>query len=381
MSANLLAGQNAERKQVGGGVGKSGEKYYSPTVGMLGAFAYCQILVDEKNQPIDYVHLEINDAWERLVGLRKEDVIGKKVTEVIPGIKEFRPDLISIYGKVALTGEEVSLEFYFEPLRKWFTVSAYSPQRGYFVAVFDDITGRKRRQERFIKLGLEALDDGEVIEMLLSTCLPGEQCRALADECIKRFNDLRGFLTAPAGELQQMGISRQCLLNIELMQKIPPKLLKEKMIGRVVSKSPKEIFDYLYYSMRDLKKEIFKVIYLNSRNEIIDTAGLFQGTLESIPIHPREIVESAIKYEAAAMIFAHNHPSGDPTPTKSDKQLTRDLVFIGNIVQIRVLDHIIIGENKYFSFKAEKLIDKYQNDFLNLRMKGITRDIPYRHSN
>ena len=138
-----------------------------------------------------------------------------------------------------------------------------------------------------------------------------------------------------------------------------------------IYKSAKEIFDYFSYSMRDLKKEIFKVIYLNSQNQIIDTADLFEGTLESIPIRPREIVESAIKHNATALIFAHNHPSGDPTPSKSDKQLTRDLVFIGMILPIRVLDHIIIGGNRYFSFADEGLVKKYEDDFLNLRIRGL----------
>ena len=95
--------------------------------------------------------------------------------------------------------------------------------------------------------------------------------------------------------------------------------------------------------MRDLKKEVFKVIYLNSQNQIIDTIVLFTGTYDNIPIHPREIVESAIKQKASSLIFVHNHPSGDPNPCKSDRQLTKDLVFMGYILQIRVVDHIIIG--------------------------------------
>ncbi|MBE9483185.1 MAG: hypothetical protein IMY88_05835 [Chloroflexi bacterium] len=127
----------------------------------------------------------------------------------------------------------------------------------------------------------------------------------------------------------------------------------------------------LYYSMRDLKKEVFKAIYLNSRNQIIDTEDLFEGTLEGIPIRPREIVESVIKHNAAAVIFVHNHPSGDPTPSKSDTRFTRDLVFMGNIIEVKVLDHIIIGGNKYFSFADEGLIAKYEDNFLNLKIKGV----------
>jgi len=123
--------------------------------------------------------------------------------------------------------------------------------------------------------------------------------------------------------------------------------------------------------MRDLKKEVFKAIYLNSRNQIIDTEDLFEGTLEGIPIRPREIVESVIKHNAAAVIFVHNHPSGDPAPSKSDTRFTRDLVFMGNIIEVKVLDHIIIGGNEYFSFADEGLIRKYEDSFLNLKIRGV----------
>jgi len=123
--------------------------------------------------------------------------------------------------------------------------------------------------------------------------------------------------------------------------------------------------------MRDLKREVFKAIYLDSRNQIISTEDLLEGTLESIPIRPREIIESVIKHSAAAVIFVHNHPSGAPTPSRSDKRFTRDLVFMGNIIEVKVLDHIIIGGNEYFSFADEGLIRKYEDDFLNLKIKGV----------
>jgi len=136
-----------QRKQAEETLRESGQKYRSLFENMLNGFAYCKILVDENNQPIDFVHLEVNSAWERSIGFKKEDVIGKKITEVIPGIKESETDLISIYGKVALTGEATEFDLYFEPLGKWFSISVYSPQRGYFVAVFDDITERKQAEE------------------------------------------------------------------------------------------------------------------------------------------------------------------------------------------------------------------------------------------
>jgi len=226
-------------------------------------------------------------------------------------------------------------------------------------------------QERFVKSGFQGFTDQETIELLLSLVLPLRECRKLAKECVEQFKNLRGFLTASPQELEQAGLTPPCMFCVKLLHELPVEVLKEKIVEQPVNKSSKEVFDYLYYSMRDLKKEIFKVIYLNNRNQIIDTADLFEGTLEDIPIHPREIVESAIKRNATALIFAHNHPAGDPTPSKSDKQITRDLVFTGMIVQIRVLDHIIIGENRYFSFADEGLIQKYEDNFLDLRMRGL----------
>jgi DNA repair protein RadC len=226
-------------------------------------------------------------------------------------------------------------------------------------------------QERFIRSGFDGLNDEEIIELLLSLVLPWQECERQARECVERFTNLRGLLAASAEELQQIGLTFQSICGIRLLHELPTEILKQKIIEQPVNTSSKQIFDYLYYSMRDLEREIFRVIYLNVRNQIIDTADLFEGTLESIPIRPREIVEGAIHHNAVSLIFVHNHPSGDPTPSRRDEQLTRDLVFVGNILQIKVLDHIIIGANRYFSFADEKLIEKYEDDFLNLRIKAL----------
>jgi len=226
-------------------------------------------------------------------------------------------------------------------------------------------------QERFLKSGLEDFSDREMIELLLSQSLPDKDCRKLAKECIELFKTLRGFLAASPQELEGVGLTSPCIFCIKLLHELPTEVLKQGIIEQPVYKSSKEVFDYLSYSLRDLKKEVFRVIYLNNRHQIIDTEDLFEGTLESIPIRPREIVESAVEHKAAALIFAHNHPTGDPTPSRSDKQLTRDLVFIGMILQIKVLDHIIIGENTYFSFADDGLIQKYEDNFLNLKIRGV----------
>ncbi len=136
-----------ERVQAQEALQESEEKYRSLFEKMLNGFAYCKILLDENNHPVDFVYLEVNDSFERLTGLKKEDVVGKKASEAIPTIKDTHPELFDIYGKVALTGKQAKFDIYFEPLDIWLSISVYSPQKGYFVAVFDNITKRKQAQE------------------------------------------------------------------------------------------------------------------------------------------------------------------------------------------------------------------------------------------
>ncbi|MEE9542211.1 MAG: PAS domain S-box protein, partial [Thermodesulfobacteriota bacterium] len=131
---------------------RSEKKYRSLFENMLDGFAYCKMIFDSDDKPVDFVYLEINDAFTSLTGLTKEMVIDKKVTEAIPGIRETNPELFEIYGSVAFTGKEKEFETYVEPLDIWFSISVYSPQKGYFVAVFDNITERKRAESEMRKL-------------------------------------------------------------------------------------------------------------------------------------------------------------------------------------------------------------------------------------
>jgi len=205
---------------------------------------------------------------------------------------------------------------------------------------------RKRLRERFLKGGLAGFQDYEIVELLLTLGSPRKDCKQQAKEAIK---------------LQEIaGIGPHNVLGIKLVQEAARRFLKERIIDRPVYQSSQEVFDYLYHSMRDLKKEVFKVIYLNSRNQIIETADLFQGTVNSSAISPRQVIEGAIKHNAVSLIFAHNHPSGNPGPSQSDREVTRDLVYAAGVMQIKVLDHIIIGDNTSFSFAGEGLIEEYE---------------------
>ena len=125
----------------------SEERYRTLFSNMMNGFAYCKMIQDQNGKPEDFIYLEVNDSFERLIGLKREEIIGRKVSEAIPGIKEGNPELIDIYGKVSSTGVPTSFELFLKPLSMWLSISAYSPEKGYFVAIFDDITQRKRVEE------------------------------------------------------------------------------------------------------------------------------------------------------------------------------------------------------------------------------------------
>lgn len=230
---------------------------------------------------------------------------------------------------------------------------------------------RRRLREKFLKSGLAGFHDYEIVELLLTLGSPRKDCKPQAKEAIRRFKTLRGVLAAPLEELQQIkGIGPHSAFGIKLMQEVAREFLKKGVLNKPFYKSSQEIFDYLYHAMRDLKKEVFKVIYLNSQNQILETVDLAEGAVSSSAVSPREVMEGALKYNAVSLIFVHNHPSGNPEPSANDKELTRELVYAGKIMQIKVLDHIIIGDNRYFSFAGDGLIEEYEIDFVNLKLRG-----------
>jgi len=228
---------------------------------------------------------------------------------------------------------------------------------------------RGRLREKFIKSGISGFHDYEIVELLLTLGTPRKDCKQQAKEAIKKFKGLRGVLDASLEELQEVeGIGPLNAFGIKLFQEISEQYLKEKIIGKkVILKSSKEVFNYLYQSMQKEKKEIFKVLFLDSKNKLIEAENLFVGSLNSSVVYPREIMKKAIKHNAANLIFVHNHPSGEASPSNSDKDITQDLISAGSIMQIKILDHIIIGDNKYFSFADEGLIEEYSLNFLSIK--------------
>ncbi len=232
----------------------------------------------------------------------------------------------------------------------------------------DDRSGHRRRlREKFLKAGLNAFLDYEIIEILLTLGTPRKDCKAPARRALREFRTLRGVLEADAHDLQQIrGIGAHNVFGIRLVQEVSRRFLKDRMLSRPFCRSAGEVFDYLYHSMRDLRKEHFKVLFLDPKNQILEEKTLFEGTVDSSAVYPREIMKDALRFDATALIFVHNHPSGDPDPSLCDREITRELVFAARVMQLKVLDHIVIGNNRFYSFADHGLIEEYDLQFLSL---------------
>jgi len=232
---------------------------------------------------------------------------------------------------------------------------------------------RQRLRDRFLKSGLSGFHEYEIIELLLTLGTPRQDCKQPAKEALKRFKTIRGVLEASPEELQQIeGIGPRNTICFSLLREVAERLLKERIIDKPTFSSAQQIFDYLYLSMRGLKKEVFRSLFLNSQHQIIEIEDFSKGTVTSSQVPLRGVFEDAIKHNASSLVFVHNHPSGNPKPSPQDKERTRELVFGGAIMGIKVLDHIVVGGDKYFSFAAEGLIGQYETDFLNLKVKGAS---------
>jgi DNA repair protein RadC len=224
-----------------------------------------------------------------------------------------------------------------------------------------DTGHRGRLRQKFLKAGLDGFLDYEIIELLLTLGTPRRDCKEQAKEALREFKSLGGVLEASPHDLQRIrGIGPHNVFGLKFVQEVSRRFLREKMMSRAFCRSSREVFDYLYHSLRDLRREIFKVLFLDAKNQILEEKTLFEGTVDSSAVYPREIIRDALRYEASALVFVHNHPSGDPEPSLCDKELTRDLVFAARVMQIKILDHIVIGNNCYFSFADHGLIEEYE---------------------
>lgn len=215
---------------------------------------------------------------------------------------------------------------------------------------------RKRLRNRFLQGGLDGFLDYEIVELLLTLGTPRKNCKQMAKQAIKKFGGLQGVLDASFEELQQIkGIGPHNVFGIKLFQAISERYAKEKISAKILMDSPRIVASYLQRKIGRENKEHFVILYLNTRNDLI-VNNVSIGTLNASLVHPREVFKEAIHSHAAQVIIAHNHPSGDPEPSEDDLTLTKRLVEAGKILGIEVVDHVIITNRAYFSFKEKKLI-------------------------
>lgn len=220
------------------------------------------------------------------------------------------------------------------------------------------INHRKRLRERFQKAGVGGMHDYELLELLLTYSIPRRDVKPVAKMLISEFGSLSGVLDAEPQKLEELkGVGTMTATLIRLVKELYGSYLAENMKRGDVLSSPEAVTEFARVRLAGLKNEAFMVIFMNVKNEVIDYTLLQEGTVDNVAVYPRRIIESALGRHASGLILVHNHPSGNPVPSGEDKRLTQDIVDAALTLDIRVLDHIIVGKSGYFSFLENNLID------------------------
>jgi len=218
-----------------------------------------------------------------------------------------------------------------------------------------------RPRERLERLGANALSDAELIAILLRTGIQGSNAVALAAALLSKFSNLRTLARASVKEIASIkGIGPTKAIQLAAAFGLGERLSREEIVAAQID-NPLAVDALLGEEMRSLHQESLRVIILNTRLRLIRTDEVFRGTVNESIAHPREIFRAAVHHSAYAIIVVHNHPSGDPSPSEADRKLTQRLVEAANIMQIRLLDHVILGQAigsrpSYFSFRESGLI-------------------------
>ncbi len=219
-------------------------------------------------------------------------------------------------------------------------------------------------RERFLTAGLEGFHDYEVIELLLTLGTPRKDCKQAAKAALDAFETLPAVMDASGEQLRKIaGIGPKNIFGIKLVKAVAERYFERKLIRTDPLSNSGDLYDYLYHSMMDRDRECFKVLFLDAKNRVLASEVLFEGSLTASSVYPREVVKSALEQRAAAVIFAHNHPSGDPEPSAADFAVTRQLVFACMTVGIIVHEHLVIGTNQYFSFADHGHVSRMQREF------------------
>jgi len=216
---------------------------------------------------------------------------------------------------------------------------------------------RERLRDRFRDAGADALTDYELLEMLLFRALPRRDVKPLAKSLIAKFGSFAEVLSAPPARLAEVkGLGESAITELKAVEAAAHRLTRGQVIRRPVLSSWSAVLDYCRTAMAFADKEQFRILFLDKRNQLIADERQQVGTVDHTPVYPREVVKRALELSATALILVHNHPSGDPTPSRADIQMTQAIIDVAKPLGISVHDHIIVGKEGHASFRGLKLI-------------------------
>lgn len=216
---------------------------------------------------------------------------------------------------------------------------------------------RERLRKRFREAGADAVPDYELLELVLFRAAPRRDTKPLAKALIARFGTFAEALNAPAELLREVpGIGDAAITELKLVRAAALRLMRGEVLERPVLSSWAQVLDYCRASMGFASKEQFRILFLDKRNQIIADEVQQTGTVDHTPVYVREVVKRALELSATAIVLVHNHPSGDPTPSRADIEMTRQIVAAAKPLGVLVHDHIIVGKQGHASFRGLSLI-------------------------
>ncbi|HJR57721.1 MAG TPA: DNA repair protein RadC [Rhizomicrobium sp.] len=216
---------------------------------------------------------------------------------------------------------------------------------------------RARLRARFLAGGAAAMPDYELLELALFAALPRRDTKPLAKLLLKRFGSFAEVIAAPRERLMEVeGVGESVAVHLKIVEAAAHRLARSQVIGRPALSSWAALLDYCTAAMARGAKEEFRVLFLDRKNVLIADEVQSSGTVDHTPVYPREILKRALELSASAIILVHNHPSGDPTPSKADIEMTRDIAKAAQALGIAIHDHLVIGRKGHASFKSLNLL-------------------------
>ncbi|MGL4236143.1 RadC family protein [Tabrizicola sp.] len=213
---------------------------------------------------------------------------------------------------------------------------------------------RQRLRDRFMQAGGTALPDYELLELVLFRAIPRQDVKPLARLLLDTFGDFNRVVTASVARLQLVkGTGPAVVLELKLVEASAQRMMRARVIQKPILSSWDALLDYCHTAMAHRETEQFRVLFLDRKNVLIADEEQAKGTVDHVPVYPREIVKRALELNASALILVHNHPSGDPTPSDSDLAMTRQVLDACETLGLTLHDHLIIGRSRELSFRAQ----------------------------